>query len=165
MTRDIEVDWGDPVAFQYRYRFVDGTCTKWFVAPDDTTREQFDALSRLPESRTKVETRDLYASPAHPPVAEVTPDDTKDAARYRALKPFLFVGGAEGGETWGLWCIAPSNRDNDAIPAVYARLYVTDEEERASEAGSPFGPDVDAMVDEMVAALTERTPLDHGQPK
>ena len=79
-----------------------------------------------------------------------------DARRYQALRQFLTVTETEGGESWGLWCLPPSQRDNEGIAALYHRGPLTAAEEAAAMEGeSEWGPDVDAMVDELTARAAE----------
>lgn len=78
----------------------------------------------------------------------------RDAARYRALKPFLMTGENEDGELWCLWCEGPASRGKDEVnvPAIYWRDALDDAEDARREKGEPqWGPDVDAMVDELVS--------------
>ena len=87
-------------------------------------------------------TRFLAASP--PPLSE---DTQRDATRYRALRPFLSVGETEDGDWWGLWageCV-------ERTPAIYLHS-PTEAEDELIDGDPEWGPGVDAMVDEMVAA-------------
>ena len=74
----------------------------------------------------------------------------KDALRYRALRPYLQVGETEDGERWALWCLAKDGSDCECVSALYAREALTDAEDSRAAAGEPnWGPDCDAMVDEL----------------
>jgi hypothetical protein len=91
------------------------------------------------------------SEPPSPVDRRMPNEDARDAVRYRVLRPLLFVGEVENGDAWGLWAIAHEFRERENIPAIYWRMPSDGEEER-SAAGEPmWGPDVDAMVDEMAA--------------
>lgn len=82
----------------------------------------------------------------------------RDAARYRALRPFLKVGATEGGDEWGLWageCV-------ERTPALYRRA-ATEAEDELNDGDPEWGPVVDEMVDELIAAQQATHTKDGGR--
>lgn len=86
------------------------------------------------------ETGDRYAVQKEP-----------EAHPLECLRQHLSVGETEDGDTWGLWC-----GGGERTPALYSREPQTEEEERKRDEGDPnWGPDVDVMLAEYAASLSE----------
>ena len=82
-------------------------------------------------------------------------DTQRDAARYRALRPFLSVGVARGGRRWALGCIRYEDEEEIGI-CMYSRRPASDAEQARRDSGDPeWGPGVDEMVDEMITPTKE----------
>lgn len=87
------------------------------------------------------ETGDRYAVQKEP-----------EAHPLECLRQHLSVGEDEEGGLWGLWC-----GGGEMTPALYAREPQTEEEERKRDEGDPnWGPDVDGMLAEYAASLSEK---------
>ena len=84
------------------------------------------------------------------------PDTQRDAARYRALRPFLSADATGDGKRWALWCVLHKGEEEEVAIQIHARRPASDAEQARRDSGDPeWGPSADEMVDEMVAAARE----------
>ena len=83
-------------------------------------------------------------------------DTQRDAARYRALRPFLSADATGDGKRWALWCVLHKGEEEEVAIQIHARRPASDAEQARRDSGDPeWGPSADEMVDEMVAAARE----------